>query len=108
MTTPPPRTPFVKTPNAEKHMLEADTLRRRQLRSALLHGSSRTWRDRQRIWPTVVAGFVAVAVIVAAIAVYGAFRKQTRLTDEERRKRDRPAVTATPAATPTAKPATAR
>lgn len=70
--------PFVSTPNAERYLLEADSLRRRQLRSALLHGTSRTWRDRRRIWPAVVAGIVVVAVISAAIAIYGAFQQQQR------------------------------
>lgn len=58
-----------KTPNAERYLLEADALRRRQLRSAILHGSSRTWRDNRRIWPGVVAGIVVVAVILAVLAV---------------------------------------
>ncbi|MDQ3484607.1 MAG: hypothetical protein M3445_04235 [Actinomycetota bacterium] len=57
------------TPNAERYLLEADALRRRQLRSALLHGSGRTWRDNRRIWPGVVAGIVVVAVILASFAV---------------------------------------
>jgi hypothetical protein len=74
--TGPEREPFRHTPNAERYLLEADSLRRRQLRSALLHGSRRTWRDRRRVWPAVVAGLVLVAVIAAAIAVYGAFRQQ--------------------------------
>jgi hypothetical protein len=63
-------------PNAEKHLLEADELRRRQLRSALLHGSSRTWRDRRRIWPAVVAGLIVVAVVAAAIGIYGTLQHQ--------------------------------
>jgi hypothetical protein len=57
------------TPNAEKYLLEADALRRRQLVSALLHGSRRTWREQRRIWPSVVAGIVVVAVIVAVFGV---------------------------------------
>jgi hypothetical protein len=57
------------TPNAEKYLLEADALRRRQLVSALLHGSRRTWREQRRIWPGVVAGLVVVAVIVAVLGV---------------------------------------
>ena len=68
--------PYRHTPNAERYLLEADNLRRRQLRSALLHGSRRTWRDRRRVWPAVVAGLILVAVIAAAIAIYGAFRQQ--------------------------------
>lgn len=63
-----------KTPNAERYLLEADALRRRQLRSALLHGSSRTWRDNRRIWPGIVAGIVVVAVILAVFAVVKAIR----------------------------------
>ncbi|HET8684453.1 MAG TPA: hypothetical protein VFM54_21655, partial [Micromonosporaceae bacterium] len=47
----PAPAPFVTTPNAERYLLEADSLRRRQLRSALLHGSTRVWRERRRIWP---------------------------------------------------------
>ncbi len=58
-----------KTPNAEKYLLEADALRRRQLVSALLHGSRRTWREQRRIWPGVVAGIVVVAVIIAVFGV---------------------------------------
>lgn len=79
--------PFSGTPNAERFLLEADTLRRRQLRSALLHGSSRTWRDRRRIWPAVVAGIVVVAVISAGIAVYGAFEAQQRQREQLQRER---------------------
>lgn len=74
MTTTEPVAPA--RPGSERHVIEADVLRRRQLRAALLHGSDRTWRDRRRIWPAVVAGMAAVAVIVAAIAVAGAFAKQ--------------------------------
>lgn len=75
--------PFVRTPNAERYLLEADNLRRRQLRSALLHGSSRTWRDRRRIWPAVVAGLIVVAIIMAAIAIYGTFQEQQRQQREQ-------------------------
>ncbi len=82
-------TPFARTPNAEKYLLESDNLRRRQLRSALLHGSSRVWRERQRVWPAVVGGVVVVAVIVAAIAVLGAFQRQREINDEEKRQRTR-------------------
>ncbi len=73
------------TPNAERYLLEADALRRRQLRSALLHGSSRTWRDNRRIWPGIVAGIVVVAVILASFAVWKAH--QTRQRDQEKRDR---------------------
>lgn len=68
--------PFVLTPHAERYLIEADTLRRRQLRSSLLHGSDRTWRDRRRIWPAIVTGVIVAAVVVAAIALAGAFHRQ--------------------------------
>ena len=70
------RQPFVLTPHAERYLIEADTLRRRQLRSSLLHGSDRTWRDRRRIWPAIVAGVIVAAVVAAAIALAGAFHQQ--------------------------------
>lgn len=60
------------TPNAEKYLLEADALRRRQLRSALLHGSGRTWRDNSRIWPAIIAGVVVVAIIIGVLGVMNA------------------------------------
>lgn len=74
-------TPFAGTPDAERHVLAADSLRRRQLRAALLHGSARSWRDRRRIWPAVLAGLVVTALALAAIAVHSAFeatREQQR------------------------------
>lgn len=71
------------TPNAERYLLEADALRRRQLRSALLHGSSRTWREHRRIWPAVVSGLVVVAVILAAFAVRRAFAEAARESQQQ-------------------------
>jgi hypothetical protein len=71
----PPPAPEFDIPNAEKYMLEADVMRRRQLRSALLHGSTRTWREHRRVWPGVVAGVVAVGLIIAIIAVKSAYDK---------------------------------
>ncbi len=71
----PPPAPEFDIPNAEKYMLEADVMRRRQLRSALLHGSTRTWREHCRVWPGVVAGLVAVGLIIAIIAVKSAYDK---------------------------------
>lgn len=76
------------TPNAERYLLEADALRRRQLRSALLHGSSRTWREQGRIWPSVVAGIVVVAVILASFAVVKAFRRAQEQQEEQDRRLD--------------------
>lgn len=71
----PPRPLLNTTPNAEKYILEADAMRRRQLRSALLHGSSRTWREHRRVWPAVVVGVVIVAVVIAAMAVVEAYHR---------------------------------
>lgn len=68
--------PAFETPNAEKYILEADAMRRRQLRSALLHGSSRTWREHRRVWPAVVLGVVVVAIVVAVMAVIDAYHRQ--------------------------------
>ena len=71
------------TPNAERYLLEADALRRRQLRSALLHGSSRTWREQRRIWPAIVAGVVVVSVILATFVVIKAFQKSEDINDQQ-------------------------
>lgn len=68
---PPPEPPmsFGTTPNAEKYVLEADAMRRRQLRSALLHGSSRTWREHRRVWPAIAVGIILTAVVIAGITL---------------------------------------
>jgi hypothetical protein len=79
----PPPAPEFDIPNAEKYMLEADVMRRRQLRSALLHGSTRTWREHRKVWPGVVAGLVAVGLVIAIIAVKSAYDK-----DKENRQAD--------------------
>jgi hypothetical protein len=65
---------FPATPDAERHILVADSLRRRQLCAAMLHGSRRNWRDRRRSWPGIVAGAVVTAVVLAGIAVFSAFQ----------------------------------
>lgn len=96
MSQPSPRTPY-----AERYLLESDNLRRRQLRSALLHGSTGVWRERRRVWPAVLLGVVAVAAIMAVIAVHHAFLNQREIADEERRRRQpAPTTTAAPARTP--------
>lgn len=89
-----PRTAMQNTPNAERYVLEADAMRRRQLRSALLHGSRRTWREHRRIWPALVVGLIVVAVVVAGLAVTEAFRKTEENEKKEQRERDRPPSTA--------------
>jgi len=86
MSDPDP-VPLVTAPNAERYMLESENLRRRQLHSALLHGSGRSWRESRRIWPAALAGAVVVAVIIAVIGVYGAFQRQQNILDEEQRRR---------------------
>ena len=83
------------TPNSERYVLEADAMRRRQLRSALLHGSRRTWREHTRIWPAVVVGLIVVAVVVAALAVTEAFKKT-----EENEKKQQDGQGASPTSAP--------
>lgn len=99
-----PRSAMQNTPNAERYVLEADAMRRRQLRSALLHGSRRTWRDHPRIWPAVVVGIIVVAVIIAGLAVTEAFKKTSQNEKEEQRQRDRPATSAPATPGPTGNP----
>jgi hypothetical protein len=79
----PPPAPEFDIPNAEKYMLEADVMRRRQLRSALLHGSTRTWREHRKVWPGVVAGLVAVGLVIAIIAVKSAYDKDKENQEAE-------------------------
>jgi hypothetical protein len=79
----PVRAPQLQVPHAERYVLEADAMRRRQLRSALLHGSGRTWREHPRTWPAVAAGLVVVALVVAAIAVVGVVRAQQEGRDDD-------------------------
>lgn len=96
---PPPGLAFRNTPNAEKYVLEADAMRRRQMRSALLHGSRRTWRDYGRIWPAVVVGIIVVAVIIAGLAVSRAFQETKRNQEKEQAKleeRNSPSAPRTP------------
>ncbi len=104
------------TPNAERYVLEADAMRRRQLRSAMLHGSRRTWREHPRTWPAAVAGLVAAAVIVAGLAVSQALDKTMENERQQERSRESPSATApapqpsTPAgqpSTPAGQPSTA-
>lgn len=101
---PVPPGALARTPGAEKYVLEADSLRRRQLRSALLHGTRRTWREHRSTWPAVIAGVIAVAVIVAAMAVTSAYQRQQDLQRQQDREREQATTpTATvPSPTPTA------
>ncbi len=86
---PPPTLAYQNTPNAERYVLEADAMRRRQLRSALLHGSRRTWREHARAWPAVVVGLIVVAVIVAALAVTQAFQKTEQNEKEQEQQQNK-------------------
>ncbi|WP_236700551.1 hypothetical protein [Allosalinactinospora lopnorensis] len=76
------------TPNAEQYLLQADALRRRQLRAALLYGSSRYWRRRQRVWPAVIGGVILIAIICGGIAVASAFEKQQQINEERQTGRN--------------------
>jgi hypothetical protein len=73
---------FQATPHAERYVLQADALRRRQLRAALLYGSSRYWRRRQRIWPAAIAGSILAAVIAGVIVAADAFRHQQDINQD--------------------------
>jgi len=68
----------------ERLLLDAAALRRRQLCAAFLHGSTRSWRVRRRIWPAAVAGLLIVALTIAALAVAAAFAAQQKIDDERR------------------------
>jgi hypothetical protein len=85
---------FQATPNAEKYVLEADALRRRQLQSALVHGSGQTWRERRRIWPATIGGVTAIVIIVAVVAIVGAFHQQQLI--QARQSPGRPPTTTPP------------
>ena len=71
-------------------------MRRRQLRSALLHGSRRTWREHTRIWPAVVVGIIVVAVVIAGLAVTDAFQK-TEENEKKKEQQQQPAPSSAPA-----------
>ncbi|MGH1565694.1 hypothetical protein [Mumia sp. DW29H23] len=100
---PAPPGALARTPDAEKYVLEADALRRRQLRSALLHGTRRTWREHRTTWPAVIAGVIVVAVIVAGMAVTSAYQRQQDIQERQERERNSAGV---PSATATPPPAT--
>ena len=72
-----------RTGQTERYVLQAAALRRRQLRAAVLYGSARSWRQRQSLWPAALIGVIAVALIVAAIAVAGAFERQRQQEQQE-------------------------
>lgn len=73
---------FIRGNEAERLLLEAAALRRRQLCAAFLHGSTRSWRVRRRIWPAAATGLLIVAIAIAALAVAGAFARQQEFDRE--------------------------
>lgn len=77
-----PAGPLQGTPDAERYVLAADVMRRRQLRSAMLHGSARTWREHRRTWPAVLIGVLVVAVTLAVLAVMDAYSRQKQINEE--------------------------
>lgn len=81
---PDPQLPeaFHYTPDEEKYVLQADALRHRQLRSAMLYGSSRYWRRRQRVWPAVIGGLIITALVCGVIALIGAFERQQEVNEQ--------------------------
>ncbi|MGH8878884.1 MAG: ABC transporter permease [Stackebrandtia sp.] len=85
-----------RTGQTERYVLQAAALRRRQLRSAFLYGSHRSWRQRQALWPAALAGAIVTALIVAVIAVTGAFEKQQRINDEQQQDQQQSAPTTKP------------
>ncbi|MFD0556693.1 hypothetical protein FB566_1940 [Stackebrandtia endophytica] len=80
-------TPMRRTADTERHILQAAALRRRQLRAALLYGSSRSWRQRLSLWPAAIVGGVVVAIIIAAIAVTSAFQQEQDRKEQEELER---------------------
>lgn len=78
-----PGAPNASGVDPERLLLDAAALRRRQLCVAFLHGSTRSWRIRRRIWPATVAGLLIVAVVIAALAVAGAFARQQELDSRQ-------------------------
>ncbi|GAB3463594.1 hypothetical protein GCM10027570_50810 [Streptomonospora sediminis] len=93
---PPLPDAFQTTPNAESYVLQADALRRRQLRAALLYGSSRYWRRRQRVWPAAIAGGILAAITAGIIVVAGAFDAQQAINDQREQGPGDPVNTVTP------------
>jgi anti-sigma factor RsiW len=87
--TPPQPPTLGTTPNAERYILEADVMRRRQLRAALLHGTRRSWRETNRAWPAVVVGLILAAVVVAGLAVVQALDKTKENQREQEREQGR-------------------
>lgn len=80
----------------ERVLLDSLALRRRQLCAAFCHGSTRSWRQRRRIWPSAAAGVLVVALIIAALAVAAAFRAQQEIQREQQIPAGTPSAPAVP------------
>jgi hypothetical protein len=63
------------TPHADRHLLAWHALTRRQLTTAFLHGSRRSWRERRRIWPVVLFAATIVALLLAGASVLTALTR---------------------------------
>ncbi|MBR8745374.1 ABC transporter permease, partial [Nocardiopsis sp. MG754419] len=87
---------FQTTPHTERYVLQADALRRRQLRAALLYGSSRYWRTRHHVWPSVVVGLIAAALLAAGLVVAGAFQVQQELNAQRQPQTQDPSTPLVP------------
>lgn len=56
-------------PDGGRHLMAWHALRREQLRTALVHGDRRHWRDRDRLWPAVAVGLAITVMALVVIAV---------------------------------------
>ena len=71
--------PTSPVPQADRNLLALHALRQRQLRTAFLHGRSRTWRDRRPLWPAVAVAAVIIALLIVGTSVLTAFQHQQDL-----------------------------
>jgi hypothetical protein len=105
VTSPPPQPPPVQfDPVAlastrvgeDRTTVLAHRLARRRLLSALLHGRSRSWLDRARVWPAAVVGVLVVVLISAGIGIVAAFVKQRAVDQQQQQQRGIPTATVSP------------
>ena len=57
-------------------LLEIQAVRRRQLATAALHGSTRSWMSGQRRWPAALAGILAAALILLGVGITSVVRAE--------------------------------
>jgi hypothetical protein len=60
----------------EDGLLEVRAVRRQQLTTAALHGSSRSWMSRRRRLPAVIGGIVLAGAIVLGVGITQVVRAQ--------------------------------